>query len=1428
METYAELTTDCIGVEGDRTVPLTVGFEEIRVGDVALAGGKGANLGELMGIPGIVVPPGFIVTTAAYRTFLRSDRRLTERIRALLQGLDPSDSEYVTRLAVAGQGIRDLIDRSGIVIPEQIVREITRKYRALAADAGNPELPVAVRSSASAEDLPDASFAGQQDTYLNVRGEDAVIAAVRRCWASLFTDRAISYRIEKGFDHLQVEIAVVVQRMIRSRKSGTAFSVDIETGWNARHGTTRGVVYLDVGEGLGEGIVSGIQTPDNYLLAVAPDGQIVILEKRLGAKEEMVVYDEAAGGTTTVPVPETLQQSFAVTDVQAKEIAAVVLTVSEHYGDLRDIEFAIDEENQVWITQARPETVFVGEEPGVIKQKKKVVRHDMLEQAELLCSGTPGLGAACGRLVLIDARDPQALSAQMSRVGPGDILCAEFTTPDMVPAMQVAGGFITAVGGSTSHAAIVARELRKPAVVGVGKPALDTLRQILAESPEVTVTVDGEAGRVYRHPYSLDDFLVETGESIHIDQLPVTKTKIGLIMASPFVARRFPIAAYPSHYGVSLLRAEFVLARMEIHPQALFAFDYGEFADGGRFADLYQLRDKITEVIRGYHSGRQFYVETLGQAIASIAATQSPDQPVIYRTTDFKSNEYHEMWGGYLFEQREANPMLGFRGEGRMIDPSYAAVFRWELEAIKLAREMGYRNVAVMFPVVRTSAELGKALDFLSAEGLRRGEEELRIGMMVEVPYNALDLESFLTDQAGQARLDFISIGSNDLTQFVLAVGRDNDRMHAVFDETDPAVVQALETVIKTARKLGVKTGLCGQRPSNDPAFAELLVRMGIDSIGVADTSYVAVVRAVAEAEARLTVVGAPDPAPDVLSTPPGAEGSEAVIRKLPCSRIRAEEILQQIGCHPLDLKAEHHDPETYYTGAFREALTIACISRLPGTIPVFSTNDLDAPGFSRLRGGMRLESPDENPLMGFSGLSRWTDPAYEEFLRWELRALRNVIAHGIPLRVELTQVRTLKELDRALAILAEEGLGGIAVGMEIAIPANVLLLERYLRRGLDFVSVHEPKLAQYVLAADLKSSRMLVAPDEVRAVLDRIGRVVYRKTNECGVTVLSGVKYETKGFSKSIGNARLAYPYRVPYLQKQCFRGWPTVRAEIRIREGGTRLTVLKGELSTSQLRALGVLMSYTAPSVIRDYPRCGQGYRFSLVVTPDLEWVAEADIDAGSVLIHPSFFTLSEVEQLTVFYHELVSHTLHGERNEERALCDTAAHIIDQVAGDGRHQTMLHGLVRILLNRVYRQIYGKNITVRVENVDVRELRPTHDLHYHIPETRDKICMLRDDRVPVLLVWDQGAKYILDGHGRAAVAYRTGHYHLDAIVIRPTGVVENNPVESLRYELDTFLKGIKTVAELKVDMPPEKDLRCPPFQTSNRLRSHRKVGHPA
>ncbi|ACA60438.1 phosphoenolpyruvate synthase [Candidatus Desulforudis audaxviator] len=1096
--------------EQDAEVPgkekFIVGFDEVRVQDLALVGGKGANLGELGHIPGLSVPPGFVVTTTAYRRFLEADPELRTFILSHLEGLTFASQDFVSLVSLAGRRIRDRIKSPQSTIPPEIISQLSAAYRRLAADSGREDVPVAVRSSASAEDLPDASFAGQQDTYLNVRGEAAVVDAVRRCWASLFTDRAISYRLEKGFDPLEVEIAVVVQRMIRSKKSGTAFSVDIETGWNARHGTTAGVVYLEAGEGLGEAIVSGRQTPDRFLLAVSPTGEIVILDKRLGGKEEMVIYrDEPGGGTQTVRVPEELRRRFSITDDQAREVARAVLAMADHYRDIRDVEFAFDDQDRLWITQSRPETVFAVKAAGVIEQKKRMVRPEIARTAEVLFTGVPGSGAACGRVVLIDAKEPEELSAQMSRVRDGDILCAEFTTPDMVPAMKIAGGFITAVGGTTSHAAIVARELRKPAVVGVGNELLERMRLLQAEAlrrgEELTVTVDANAGRVYGGRFPLDEVLVETGDNVDIDRLPAIKTKVGLIVANPAVARMFPVARYPGHYGVSLMRAEFALADIGVHPQALLAYDQGEFEAGGRFESQVQLRKSITERLRGYSSGRQFYVETLARAIAAIAATQAPDQIVIYRTTDFKTNEYREMLGGFLFEHEEPNPMLGFRGEGRMIDPEYADVFRWELEAFKAARDMGYKNVALMLPVVRTPGELERALDFLAAEGLERGRDELQIGIMVEVPYNAFDLESFLLDAQGGKRVDFISIGSNDLTQFTLATGRDNDRMRGVFDETDPAVLKALETVITTARKLGVKTGLCGQRPSNDPAFAAKLVQLGIESIGVADTTYVQVIRAVAGAEAALREAAAGSGRPKSArstSAPPHRFSSR--IAELPCRRVRAREVLTALGRHPRHLALTEPEPEKLYTRHFCEALLAAAEGARPDQALVYSTNDLDAPGFRSLEGGARFESPDENPLMGFSGMARLTDPEYEPFFRWELRALKKAAGEGLPFRLELTQVRTLKELDRALAIITEEGLEDLPVGLEIGIPSNVLLADQFLGRKLHFASINEEKLVRYLLAADPANSRPLVPAHEVREARKKLRCFLERTVAEHGL----------------------------------------------------------------------------------------------------------------------------------------------------------------------------------------------------------------------------------------------------------------------------------------------------------------------------------------
>ncbi|MBE0465729.1 MAG: phosphoenolpyruvate synthase [Candidatus Desulforudis sp.] len=1380
---------------------LIVGFEEVRVQDLALAGGKGANLGELAHVPGIQVPPGFIVTTGAYRRFLAENPGLTDYIHSHLDGLTTGTRDFVAAVSRAGSGIRNRIRSPQTAVPPDIQRELGAAYRTLVAKTGQEDVPVAVRSSASAEDLPDASFAGQQDTYLNVRGEPAVLEAVRNCWASLFTDRAISYRLEKGFDHFAVEIAVVVQQMIRSSKSGTAFNVDIETGWSGRHGTTRGVVYLEIGEGLGEAIVSGRQTPDKYLLAVSPTGRMVILDKRLGGKEVMIVYDDRPeGGTRTVPVPEELRGRFSITDDQAREIAGAVLAIADHYQDLRDIELAVDDRDRLWITQSRPETIFAGKSPGVIEQKKKVVRPEIARTAEVLFRGVPGSGAAWGRVVIIDATEPEALSAQMSRVKDGDILCAEFTTPDMVPAMKAAGGFITAVGGTTSHAAIVARELRKPAVVGVGKGFLDRLRLLQSEAAgrneEPVVTVDANNGQVYGGWFPLEEVLVEIGDDVDLASLPVTRTKIGLIVANPAVARMFPIAGHPAHYGVSLMRAEFALAEIGVHPQALAAFDRGEFEPGGRLENRGRLRRAIIERLRGYSSGKQFYVETLARAIAAIAVTQAPDQIVIYRTTDFKTNEYREMLGGFLYEREEPNPMLGFRGEGRMIDPEYAGVFRWELEAVKAAREMGFGNVALMLPVVRTPGELQRALDFLAAEGLERGRDGLEIGIMVEVPYNALDLESFLLDAGDRTRVDFISIGSNDLTQFMLATGRDNDRMRSVFDETDPAVLRALEKVITTGRRLGVKTGLCGQRPSNDPAFAATLVGLGIESIGVADTTYVRVAQAVAAAEAAPQPAGPNAPAVgrgSAVSPSPAPPAKSPPLLEWPCRRLRAGQVLKNLGQHPLYFVRSVPEPELLYTREFFEEIVAAGGATPPDQVLVYSTNDLDPPAFRNLEGGAGFESPDDNPVMGFGGMVRLLHPEYEPFFRWELRALKQALERGVPVWLELTLVRTLQELDRALEILAEEGLAGLPVGLEVGTPANVLLADQFLRRGLYFISVDERRLAQYLLAADPANPKQLVPPAEIREALEKARGLVEDTAANLGLTLVRGTSLmPSESPEKEI---HPHYPFRVPHRHKLNFHDRPVVRAEFAIRNREPRVTLQEGNLETHEQSILTRLLRHAVPFLLQYAPPCRSDCRFRLVITPELEWIAEADIENRSVYLHPCFFRLPEAEQIVILYHEIVSHIEHEEHDEREALRDTAAYIIQ----DGSRKWFKRGLLLKLLHEAFRQVYGPLIDVRVERVDVRELRPTHELDYGEPDLREKLTQVLENRIPLLLIWEQNARYILDGHGRAAVAYHLGKYHLDAIIIRPTGAIKNNPVEHMRCELRAFLHGIRRVADLKV-----------------------------
>ena len=1060
---------------------LTVGFNEVGVGDVELVGGKGANLGEMAHIKAISVPPGFMVTTTAYKQFVDSAPGLKEYIRKQIERLKEQD---VRILADVGGNIRNRIVSAEL--PSELKDKIIKDYRRLCRDAGVENLAVAVRSSASAEDLPDASFAGQQDTYLNMRGEEQIVDAVKRCFASLFTNRTIEYRTAKGFDHFAVNNAVVVQQMIRSAQSGVGFSVDIETGWNSRHRTTKGVIYINVGPGLGEAIVSGTQTPDKFLMALTPSGKIAILDKELGPKETAIVYDEKKGGTREIKPPSEVRNKFSISDTKAIEIAKQVRAIADYYNDIRDIEVASDKNGKLWITQARAETVYSQKDPSLIEQKRMAVPEKEAEKAEVLFEGSAGLGAVSGRVVIIDAETPAELTEQMNQVKKGDIICANVTGPDMVQVMKIAGGFVTEVGGNTSHAAIIGRELGKPAIVGVGKGLLRTLKSLKGEQDrEITLTLDADRGCVYARAIPLE----EIGKDIDISKLPLlAETKIGMIVANPAMAARFPISQYGSHYGISLMRAEFALADIGVHPQALFAYDRGEFNSGGEFEQETILKQKIEEKIKGYKSGYDFYVQKLSMAIAAIAACQKPEQIMTYRTSDFKTNEYRELLGGNLFEAEEVNPMMGFRGEGRMIDPGYADVFGWELEAIKRARDQGYKNVAIMFPVVRTPQELTRMLEFLDNKGLTRGKDSLEIGMMVEVPNNVLRMQEFLLDSKGEKRVDFVSIGSNDLTQFTLGVDRDSEKMRTSFDETDPAVLKALEIVIKIAKKCGVKTGLCGQRPSSDPGFAAKLIEFGIGSIGVVDSSYVQVVEVVAEAEKRLKGVPA-KPAPEFFVD------STLKPEEFHAVQISSNDILANFGIHPLAMDDELRKK---YQGEVYKAM-IEGEKHLPeGASLVFRTNDLDSLEFSELKNGKDKEIIENNPSLGFNGLVRLTNPAYEGFFRSELKAIiKGAIDVGYPVKLILTQVRTLEELKKAFAFFEKLGLvpgeRGFSVGLEISTLANVLLLDDIFEKyDIDFVEINRQKLAQYQLAVDGKSKRKLVPEEEIEDSLRITEKIIY------------------------------------------------------------------------------------------------------------------------------------------------------------------------------------------------------------------------------------------------------------------------------------------------------------------------------------------------
>ncbi len=784
-----------------------VWFEELRREDVALVGGKNASLGEMvrkLGERGIAVPPGFATTSDAYRRFIRENN-----LHAFVANcLDDLARERIT-LQEAGRLIRAEI-RAGFW-PAEIEAGIRSAYKALGERVGSPNPSVAVRSSATAEDLPDASFAGQQETFLNVRGEEELLRACRHCFASLFTDRAISYRTVKGFDHLAVALSIGVQLMVRSDLggSGVMFSLDTESGFDK-------VVLINAAWGLGENVVQGAVDPDEYQVYkpfLDRPGITPILRKALGAKEIKMIYGGATGAKTRNVVCSRKEQSrFVLSDEEILELARMACTIEDHYGQPMDMEWARDgKTGKLYIVQARPETVQSRAGGEVLKSYR------VKNAGEKLLDGlSVGLSVASGEVCLIET------AADIERFVDGAILVTSITDPDWVPIMKRASAIITDHGGRTSHAAIVSRELGLPAIVGTGEAT-----QVLHDGQMVTVNCsEGDRGTVHAGAAEIE---VETAV---LDEVAETRTKVMLNLANPGAAMRW--WRLPAD-GVGLARMEFVISNeIKVHPLALTR--YGELKSD---AD----REAIDALTQGYADREDFFVERLAMGLSCIAAPWYPN-PCIVRMSDFKTNEYAALLGGAQFEPDEENPMIGFRGASRYYSDDYRDGFALECKAIKRLREgLGFDNVLVMIPFCRSPEEADKVLDVMAEHGLVRGENGLEVYVMCEIPSNVIVAEEFAK------RFDGFSIGSNDLTQLTLGIDRDSAGLAYLFRERDPAVLWMIESVIARANAAGAKIGLCGQAPSNDPGFARLLVKAGIDSISVTPDSFVAVKANVMDAE---------------------------------------------------------------------------------------------------------------------------------------------------------------------------------------------------------------------------------------------------------------------------------------------------------------------------------------------------------------------------------------------------------------------------------------------------------------------------------------------------------------------------------------------------------------------------------------------------
>jgi pyruvate,water dikinase len=796
-------------------------LKQVGINDVDLVGGKNASLGEMLqhlSPLGVNIPGGFVITVNAYKQFITYNN-LQQKINEWLAEIDYNNIESLRRV---GLRIRDAIRNSKLL--SELSTEIIEGYYALSRKYKQEQTDVAVRSSATAEDLPDASFAGQQETYLNVRGPAALMNAVRNCFGSLFTDRAISYRHNFGYDHFAVGLSVCIQKMVRSDlgSSGVAFSLDTESGF-------KDVVVINGSYGLGEVVVQGMVSPDEFIVFKPTlNGQYIpIIEKKLGIKDQQMVYgDDPDERVKIIPVDKAAQAKFCLEDRDILQLAEWVVLIEAYYTKIKghwcpvDVEWAVDGlTKQLFIVQARPETIHSRKDHSTLTEYEM-----QSHKATALVKGIAvGDKIGTGKVHIMYSLDKRLMEGD--EFEEGDVLVTEMTDPDWEPIMKKAVAIITNKGGRTCHAAIVAREMGVPAIVGCGNAA-----NVLQNEQVVTAScAEGDEGIVYGG--KLKYKIVQT----QLSDLPKIKTKLMLNVASPSLAFRF---SHIPHKGVGLAREEFIINNyIGIHPLALLAH---------RALKDEVLSRTIKEKIKGFENEEQFFIHKLSYGIAKIAAAFYPET-VIVRFSDFKSNEYYNLLGGKHFEPKEENPMVGWRGASRYYSVDYKAAFGLECKAIqKVREEMGLMNVAVMIPFCRTVEELIKVKETMAEFGLWQGKEDLKLILMAEVPSNILLAKEFA------AHVDGFSIGSNDLTQLTLGLDRDSSLIAHLYDERNEAVKKMLTMLLTSAKEAGVKVGICGQGPSDHPDFAQFLVEQGIDSISVTPDSVIKTIKAIAEIEKKI------------------------------------------------------------------------------------------------------------------------------------------------------------------------------------------------------------------------------------------------------------------------------------------------------------------------------------------------------------------------------------------------------------------------------------------------------------------------------------------------------------------------------------------------------------------------------------------------